>query len=146
MEKISSANNVWFMLAIFLIFFYWTWSHNIYYHSALNHQDTLSGYSKPTQPGVRFSLFSSRLRIRSHVKTDTHKGYFRALLFVFWLIKIIKPKFQSCNVGRCCWVLGSCHQSAIINWLTWRSIDRKFSQYLQKSTALYLSVSQTQYT
>ena len=26
------------MLAIFLIFFYWTWSHNIYYRSFLNHQ------------------------------------------------------------------------------------------------------------
>ena len=70
-EKISSANNIWFMLAIFLIFFYWTWSHNIYYHSALNHQDTLSGYSKPRQNQelevnlrceFRHTLISSKLK------------------------------------------------------------------------------------
>ena len=37
-KKIFIRKYLRFMLAIFLIFFYWTWSHNIYYRSFLNHQ------------------------------------------------------------------------------------------------------------
>ena len=137
-EKISSANNIWFMLAIFLIFFYWTWSHNIYYHSALNHQDTLSGYSKPRQ--------NQELDVNIRCK---FRHYAR---FSFKQIKVNKchqnlsfnydfdPNF--CHVMLQdlfnSWV--SALSTMIISWLTRRSINSKFSQYLEKSTTLYLYI------